>query len=68
MEKKTVLVTGIGGNVGQGIIRNIHSYDPSIRVVGTNVTSFSAGNHLCDTVYKSHMRTIKIILKRYRRL
>jgi len=52
MEKKTVLVTGIGGNVGQGIIRNIHSYDPSIRVVGTNVTSFSAGNHLCDTVYK----------------
>ena len=23
MEKRTVIVTGIGGNVGQGIIRNI---------------------------------------------
>ena len=23
MEEKTVLVTGIGGNVGQGVLRNI---------------------------------------------
>ena len=52
METKTVLVTGIGGNVGQGIIRNILSTSYPIRIVGTNITDFSAGNHLVDAFYK----------------
>lgn len=52
MEKKNVLVTGIGGNVGQGIIRNIRKTGFDIRVVGTNIVDFSAGNHLCDSFYK----------------
>ncbi|WP_140937952.1 ATP-grasp domain-containing protein [Sphingobacterium lumbrici] len=52
MEKKTVLVTGIGGNVGQGILRNILRTGYPIRIVGCNVTDFSAGNHLCDAFYK----------------
>lgn len=51
MEKK-VIVTGIGGNVGQGVIRNIKKTGFNIKVIGTNVTSFSAGNHLCDLFYK----------------
>lgn len=51
MEKKTVLVTGVGGNVGQGIIRNIRKTGYPISVVGCNITSFSAGNHLCDRFY-----------------
>ena len=49
MDQKSVIVTGIGGNVGQGIIRNIRATGLPVRVVGTNVTGFSAGNHLCDT-------------------
>lgn len=48
---KTVLVTGIGGNVGQGVLRNIKALDDAIRLIGTNVTSFTGGNHLCDFVY-----------------
>ena len=52
MDEKRVLVTGIGGNVGQGIIRNIRATNYNIKVVGTNVDSFSAGNHLCDVFYK----------------
>lgn len=52
MEKKNVLVTGIGGNVGQGIIRNIRNYSSDIRIIGCNVEDFSAGNHLCDGFYK----------------
>lgn len=52
MEKKTVLVTGIGGNVGQGILRNILKTGFPIKIVGCNVTDFSAGNHLCDAFYK----------------
>lgn len=51
MAQKKVLVTGIGGNVGQGIMRNISASDYDIFIVGTNVTTFSAGNHLCDAFY-----------------
>lgn len=52
MDKKRIIVTGIGGNVGQGIIRNIRATDFKIKVIGTNIDSFSSGNHLCDTFYK----------------
>lgn len=52
MEAKTVLVTGIGGNVGQGILRNIASLNLSIRLIGTDIASFTPGNHLCNATYK----------------
>ncbi len=52
METKTILVTGIGGNVGQGIVKNIRSAPYANKVVGTNITDFSAGNHLVDAFYK----------------
>ncbi|MBO2009508.1 hypothetical protein [Hymenobacter negativus] len=51
METKTVLVTGIGGNVGQGIVRNIRATGFPIRVVGCNITPFSAGNYLVDAFH-----------------
>lgn len=52
MERKTVLVTGIGGNVGQGVLRNIRSLDLGITILGTDISSFTAGNHLCDFTYQ----------------
>lgn len=52
MEKGRVLVTGIGGNVGQGILRNIRSCFPEIYLVGIDIASFTAGNHLCDKTFK----------------
>lgn len=52
METKTVLVTGIGGNVGQGILRNIADLNMPIKLVGIDVASFNPGNHLCDVTYK----------------
>lgn len=52
MDQKTVLVTGIGGNVGQGILRNIRALKFNIRCIGINVKAFSAGNHLVDTFYQ----------------
>jgi carbamoyl-phosphate synthase large subunit len=51
MEKKTILVTGIGGNVGQGIIRNLRFSGLKFHIVGTNSASFSAGNYLVDKFY-----------------
>ncbi|MDC7995701.1 ATP-grasp domain-containing protein [Altibacter sp. HG106] len=52
MPQKRIIVTGIGGNVGQGILRNIHASPYDTFVIGTNVDSFSGGNHLCDAFYK----------------
>ena len=52
MKNKTVLVTGIGGNAGQGILRNIIALNKDIRLIGTNTESISGGNYLCDVVYK----------------
>lgn len=51
MDSKIVLVTGIGGNVGQGIVRNIRKSEMPISIIGTNIDQFSAGNHLCDKTY-----------------
>jgi carbamoyl-phosphate synthase large subunit len=52
METKTVLVTGIGGNVGQGVLRNISSLNHNIRLIGIDIANFTAGNHLCDKTFK----------------
>jgi carbamoyl-phosphate synthase large subunit len=51
LESKTVLVTGIGGNVGQGIIRNILDTNFPIKIIGTNISKLSAGNHWVDSFY-----------------
>jgi carbamoyl-phosphate synthase large subunit len=52
MDKKTILVTGIGGNVAQGIIRNVRACGYNVSVIGTNNTALSAGNHLVDFFYQ----------------
>jgi len=52
MDKKVVIVTGVGGNVGQGIIRVMRAAYPDISIVGTNISSFSSGNHLCDIFFE----------------
>ena len=52
MGSKNILVTGIGGNVGQGILRNLRQAKYNLRLIGSNVELCSSGNHLCDVVYK----------------
>jgi carbamoyl-phosphate synthase large subunit len=71
METKTILVTGIGGNVGQGILRNIISLKLPIRLVGVDIASFTPGNHLCDVTYKvpysyhdNYIQTIQSIIEK----
>lgn len=59
---KNVLVTGIGGNVGQGILRNIIQFGGNIRLIGTNTTFLSGGNHLCDKVYEVPFSTEKAFI------
>lgn len=50
-KKYNILVTGIGGNVGQGIVRNLLQAGIPLNVIGCNVTAVSAGNHLCQQVF-----------------
>lgn len=52
METKVVLVTGIGGNVGQGVLRNIKDLNLNITLIGIDINNFTAANHLCDVTYK----------------
>lgn len=47
----SVLVTGIGGNVGQGVLRILRAIDLDLTLIGTNTRELSAGNHLCDIVH-----------------
>lgn len=51
-ERPCVLVTAIGGNVGQGVLRILAADFPAVRVVGTNTIAVSGGNHLCDRVHR----------------
>ena len=52
MEKSAVIITGIGGNVGQGVLRNIQDLKLDIYLIGIDVSSFTAGNYLCDSTYQ----------------
>jgi len=68
----SILVTGIGGIVGQGILRNLRAMAMDITIIGTNTASVSAGNHLCDLVYQvpyatedSYIESIRTIVKQH---
>lgn len=49
---KKILVTGIGGNVAHGVLKNILGLKIKAFLVGTDVKKVSAGNHLCNRVYQ----------------
>ena len=71
MERKTILVTGIGGNVAQGVLRNILSLNLDINIIGVDISGFTPGNHLCDHTYvvpyaydEQYIPTIKNIIEK----
>ncbi len=48
----TVLVTGAGGGVGQGIIKSLRLIsDLPLRIIGADMAAQSAGLYACDKVY-----------------
>jgi carbamoyl-phosphate synthase large subunit len=49
----SILVTGIGGMVGQGVLKNIRrTYNNRFRLIGTDTNALNAGSYLCDKAYK----------------
>ena len=52
MDKKRILVTGVGGNVAQGVLRIVKSSFPEIYLVGCDINKFNAGSHLCNESFQ----------------
>ena len=44
----TILVTGIGGNVGQGVLRNLKALSDMFILIGVDIGEVTGGHHLCD--------------------
>lgn len=53
MKKITVLVLGVGGNVGQGIIKALKHGDMNLHIIGACVSQDSLGLFWCDEAYVS---------------
>ncbi len=50
--KLSVVVTGAGALLGQGIIRALRRMDLPLRIVGADVSALSAGLYWCDAGYR----------------
>ena len=51
MSKKTILITSVGSQVGEGIIRSIGARRDRLRIVGINSAVENPINFQCDTAY-----------------
>jgi carbamoyl-phosphate synthase large subunit len=46
-----ILVTGVGSNIGQGIVKSLKMADIQCRIIGTDMVPLSAGLFRCDKGY-----------------
>jgi carbamoyl-phosphate synthase large subunit len=53
MTSHRVLITGIGGNVGQGVLKSLRASRKSFHVVGIDMEALSAGFSLVDSYYQT---------------
>lgn len=49
--KIKVLVTGVGGNIGQGIVKALRMSRLDLHIIGTDMNPLSAGFYFCDEGY-----------------
>lgn len=48
---RTVVVTGVGAIIGQGIVRSLRQSKRDVRVIGIDLNANSMGPYLCDAFY-----------------
>src|SRR5437763_610753 len=53
MTSHRVLITGIGGNVGQGVLKSLRASHQDFHVVGIDMEALSAGFSLVDRYYQT---------------
>lgn len=51
MRKYNVLITGVGGDIGQSIARILGELDFIDRIIGTDISNDNAGHFYCDWVF-----------------
>lgn len=50
---KTILVTGVGAIIGYGILKSLRSYDPNLRLIGTDIYADAVGQNWADAFMKA---------------
>lgn len=53
MSSRRVLITGIGGNVGQGVLKSLRASQRAFHIVGIDMEALSAGFSLVDSYYQT---------------
>lgn len=68
-----LLITGVGSNIGQGILKSLREADIRGDIVGTDVYRFAAGSAWCDATYTvpfakdpSYADSLIAIIKKHR--
>lgn len=64
----SIMVTGIGGNVGQGILKNIAATFDGIRLIGTDISLITAGQFYCDRTYQVPLAKSESYLEKVREI
>jgi len=53
LNKHGVLITGVGGDIGQGIIRCLKDVEPDLCLLGCDIDPFAAGRELVGKFYQA---------------
>src|SRR5262245_32072547 len=68
-----ILVTGVGSNIGQGILQSIRAAEIPCEIVGTDMFRFAAGFAWCQAAHQvphsqdaAYLPSLKAILKKHR--
>ena len=49
--KDTILISAVGGDIGQGVLRSLELSKKRVRTIGLDVTSEASGLYMCDKGY-----------------
>ena len=72
----TVLISAVGGDIGQGILKSLRSVRPRVRIIGCDMTPNSPGPFLFDKGYivaaakndeKKYIKYLNIVLSLLKR-
>lgn len=53
LNKHRMLITGAGGDIGQGIIKCLRDVEPDLRLLGCDIDPFAAGRELVEKFYQA---------------
>lgn len=71
--KRKILVTGVGGDIGQGIIKCLRELEPLPILIGCDIDKYAAGSKFVDNFHVSpraseeenYVEFIKLMIKQY---